>query len=189
MRQIPVIDLSKAPGEKGAWDRSRLIIYMWAVTERLVVTNSWQISSRLRIAALRLFGAKIGNGVVFRPRCRVRFPWKLSVGERAWIGEDVWIHNSAPVVLGNDVVVSQGTFITTGSHAARRDMGTITRPVLVEDGAWITSRCVILGGTTVGRSSIVTPLSLVRGDVPANSIFGSPAGTVQGVRFSDGGAE
>ena len=65
---VPVIDLSKAPGERQAWDRAPLVVYLWAVFELLFVTNPFQISSRLRVLVLRMFGAEIGSRVIFRPR-------------------------------------------------------------------------------------------------------------------------
>jgi len=142
----------------------------------LFVTNSWQISSSLRIRVLRLFGAEIGAGVIFRPRTRVKFPWKLHIGDRSWIGEGVWFHNQDHVYVGHDVSISQETFLTTGSHAHRRDMALITRPIYIEDGAWITSRVIVLGGSRLGRSSLVTPGTVVSGEVPENTIWGNSGG-------------
>lgn len=188
-QDIPVIALRLAPGERASWDRPLPVVLMWSVVELLLVTNPWQISSRLRVWALRRFGAKIGDGVVFRPRTRVRFPWKLEVGEDSWIGEGVWIHNQARVTVGKDVVLSQETFLTTGSHAHRRDMGLVTRPIVIEDGAWVTSRCMVVGGVTVGRSALVHPMSVVTSNLAPNSVSrGNPATTI-GSRFKldDGG--
>jgi putative colanic acid biosynthesis acetyltransferase WcaF len=173
LSDIPVIDLSKAPGERAAWDRPRWLVYLWAVCELLFVTNPWQISSGIRVRVLRIFGAEIGKGVVFRPRARVKFPWNLHVGDRSWIGEGVWFHNQDHIHLGHDVVISQDTFLTTGSHRHRKDMALITRPIVVEDGAWVTSRCVVLGGSRIGRSSLVRPLSLLDGaTIPAAQVWG-----------------
>ena len=178
---IPVIDLSKAPGEREAWGRSALVVYLWGIVELLLVTNPWQISSGVRVRVLRLFGADIGKGVIFRPRTRVKFPWKLHVGDRSWIGEGVWFHNQDHIRVGHDVVLSQETFLTTGSHAHRRDMALITRPITVEPGVWVTSRCMVLGGAHVGRSALVTPGTVVTGEVPANTIWN---GSAVGPRFS-----
>jgi putative colanic acid biosynthesis acetyltransferase WcaF len=169
-RDIPVVSLKLAPGERGAWDRPRLVVYLWGVVELLFVTNPWQISSRIRVGVLKGFGADIGRGVVFRPRTRVKFPWKLHIGDDCWIGEGVWFHNQDHIRIGNDVVVSQETFLSTGSHAHRRDMALLTRPIMIEDGAWIASRCVILGGTSIGRSALLTPMTIASGPVPANTI-------------------
>lgn len=171
MSDIPVIDLSQAPGERAAWDRPAWVVYLWAICELLFVTNAWQISSGLRVRVLRAFGAEIGEGVVFRPRTRVKFPWKLHIGDRSWIGEGVWFHNQDHVYIGRDVVISQETFLTTGSHRHRRDMALITRPITIEDGAWVTSRCVVLGGVTVGRSALIKPLTRIDSDVEPNTIW------------------
>ena len=181
---IPVIDLSQAPGERAAWDRPVWVVYLWGVCELLFVTNPWQISSGLRVRVLRAFGAEIGDGVVFRPRTRVKFPWKLHIGARSWIGEGVWFHNQDHIYVGHDVVISQETFLTTGSHAHRRDMALITRPIHIDAGAWITSRCVVLGGTRVGRSALARPLTVVSGDVPANAVIAGPEASVVGARFA-----
>jgi putative colanic acid biosynthesis acetyltransferase WcaF len=182
--QVPVINLAEAPGEHAAWDRPKAVIYVWAIFELLFVTNAWQISSGLRIWVLRLFGAEIGEGVVFRPRTRVKFPWKLHIGDRCWIGEGVWLHNQDYVHIGHDVAISQDTMLTTGSHAHRRDMALITRPITIEPGVWITSRCIILGGARIGRSSLVRPMTTVSGVVGQNSIVSGPNADFVGFRFS-----
>lgn len=99
--------------------------------------------------------------MIFRPRTRVKYPWKLCIGDRTWIGEGAWIHNQDAVSIGDDVVISQEAFITTGSHAHRRDMALITRPVVLESGVWVTTRCIVLGGTIIKTSAIITPNSVV----------------------------
>jgi putative colanic acid biosynthesis acetyltransferase WcaF len=183
--EIPVIPLRQAPGERSAWGRSAFTVYLWGLCEWLFVTNALQVSSRVRVWMLRRFGATIGTDVVFRPRTRVKFPWKLTIGDDCWIGEGVWIHNQDEVTIGADVVISQESMLTTGSHAHRSDMALVTAPIFVEDGVWITSRCLILGGATIGRSALVAPMSVVSGHVAAGRIVrGNPAADV-GARFRE----
>lgn len=182
-----IIDLSVSGGEREAWDRPTWVIYLWPLVEWLLVTNALQPSSGVRTRVLRAFGAQIGTKVIIRPRCRVKHPWKLRIGDRSWIGEGVWIHNQTHVSIGEDAVVSQETFITTGTHAFRTDMSLVMRPVVVEDGAWITSRCIVLAGSRVGRSALVLPGTTVRGAVPSGSVFGSPPAAVVGERFAADG--
>lgn len=181
---VPVIDLSEAPGERVAWGRPAWVVYLWGVCEWLFVTNALQISSAVRVAVLRAFGAEIGEGVVFRPRTRVKFPWNLHIGDHSWIGEGVWIHNQDHIHIANDVVISQDTFLTTGSHAHRRDMALVTRPIYIEAGAWITSRCVVLGGTRVGRSVLARPMTVVSGEIAPNAVVSGPDAAVVGTRFA-----
>lgn len=182
------VDLSRAPGQRSAWDRSKATVYLWSITELLFLTNAWQPSSRLRVAVLRAFGATIGDGVIFRPRTRVKFPWKLHIGDRSWIGEGVWIHNQDQVTVGADVAISQEAFVTTGSHAHRRDMALITKPVNIGAGTWVTTRAMLLGGTTLGPNCLVTPMSVVKGQYPTNTIVAGNPAQIAGHRFPPGDA-
>jgi putative colanic acid biosynthesis acetyltransferase WcaF len=182
---VAVLDLSLAPGERQAWDRSPLIVYLWGLVEILFVTNPLQISSGLRVKILRAFGAEIGKDVIFRPRTRVRFPWKLHLGDRCWIGEGVWFHNQDHIYVGHDVVISQESFLTTGSHSMRKDMALVTKPIRISAGAWITTRSIVLGGARIGVSSVVAPGTVVKAGqvIPDGAIFAAPEGTIVGQRF------
>lgn len=180
---VPVIDLSRAPGARVAWDAPLWKVLLWSAAELLLVSNAWQISSAIRIAALRAFGAQIGCNVIFRPRTRVKFPWKLRIGDRSWIGEGVWFHNQDLISVGSDAVISQDAFLTTGSHRHRKDMALITRPIYIGNGVWITSRCVVLGGASMGTSSLARPLTVVQGPVPANTIVSGSDCHIVGQRF------
>jgi putative colanic acid biosynthesis acetyltransferase WcaF len=181
-RPVPVVDLNEVPPFDDPRARPAWRVVLWWVVQRLLVTNSLQPSSALRARVLRAFGAEIGADVIIRPRVRIRFPWNLTVGDRCWLGEGVWISNRDRVVLGSDVVLSQETFVTTGSHD-RRHMGVVTSPVVVEDGAWVTTRCIVLRGVRVGRSAIVTPNTVVDRDVPPGAVYGAPRASVIGERF------
>lgn len=186
---IPVIRLEEAPGSKATWGRPSRIVYSWAIVERLLVRNSWQISSRLRAKVLKAFGAEIGRGVILRPGLRVTSPWKLAIGENSWIGDGVTIHNQDYIRIGSNAVISQEAFLTTGSHAYKTDMALITRPIVVEDGAWITTRAIVLGGSRIGVSALVGPGSVVKGEVPDGHIArGNPARVVKR-RFKEEGPD
>jgi putative colanic acid biosynthesis acetyltransferase WcaF len=178
---VPVIDLSVAPGERSVWGRPTWFVYLWAVCELLFVANPWQVSSTIRVAVLRAFGATIADGVIFRPRTRVKFPWKLHIGARSWIGEGVWFHNQDHIFVGEDAVISQETMLTTGSHRHRTNMALVTKPIRIEDGAWLTSRCLVTGGVTIGKSALIKPMNRVDSDVPSNAIW--DASKIVGERF------
>ena len=115
--------------------RPALIEAAWMVVQWLLV-SSWIPGAAHRRFVLRLFGARIGAGVNLKPRLRVKFPWRLTVGAHSWIGEDVWIDNLAPVTIGSNCCLSQGAFLCTGSHDwSSPTFDLITRAITIEDGA------------------------------------------------------
>src|SRR5450432_2284161 len=88
----------------------------WYFTNVLFFKNSIVISSAVKVFLLRLFGAKVGAGVRIKPCVNIKYPWKLQIGDYSWIGEEVWIDNVTDVIIGNNVILSQGALILTGSH-------------------------------------------------------------------------
>jgi putative colanic acid biosynthesis acetyltransferase WcaF len=169
------INLKKAG--HGLFRRSRPLWfeYLWMIVERIFVNNSLQPSTRVRVFLLRLFGAKIGRDTLIR-NIHVKFPWNLEIGDRCWLGEGVWLHNQDKLTIGADSVISQQSFVTTGSHDVRETMDLITRPVNIGRGVWVTSRCIILAGVDIGDNAVLTPGSVANRSLAASGIFsGNPA--------------
>ena len=179
------IDLSRAG--LGAFRRTRpkWFEFLWMIVEFLFISNPLQVSTALRVMTLRAFGAKIGRDVIIRD-IHVKFPWNLEIGDRSWLGERAWIHNQDRVTIGQDAVVSQGTFITTGSHDITKTMDLITRPIQIHDGAWITSNCIVQMGVEIGANTIVTPGSVVHKSLPPGKIFGGNPAVLIRDRWPDG---
>jgi putative colanic acid biosynthesis acetyltransferase WcaF len=106
---------------------------------------------------------------------RVKAPWNLEVGDNCWFGVDVWLYNQASIRIGSNVCISQGTFLSAGSHDLSETMDLRVAPIVIEDGVWITSKCVVQMGVVIGRSAVVTPLSVVhRSLAPAGVYGGNP---------------
>ncbi|WP_354576110.1 putative colanic acid biosynthesis acetyltransferase [Frigoribacterium sp. UYMn621] len=132
----------------------------------------------VRNRILRVFGANIGRSVLIRHRVRIHWPWKLTVGDGSWIGEETWILNLEPVTIGADVCISQGVFLCTGSHLRRSATFEFDNaPIVIEDGAWVAARATVLRGCTIGADSVVGATALVVADVAAGSIVVAPAST------------
>jgi len=149
----------------------------WYLTNILFFKNTFNISSALKVFLLKLFGAQIGTGVVIKPGVNIKYPWKLTVGNHSWIGEEVWIDNLSTVVIGNSVTVSQGALILTGSHDHTKEtFDFISLPVELEDGSWIGAKAVVYGGVTCYSHSILGINAVAESNLLAYTIYkGNPA--------------
>jgi putative colanic acid biosynthesis acetyltransferase WcaF len=133
--------------------------------------------SALKRAALRCFGARVGRGVVLKPNLRITFPWKLTLGDHVWLGEECWIFNLAPITIEDHVCVSQRAFLCTGNHDYTSPaFDLVTKPIRVGRGAWIGASAFVGPGVTVGTHAVVSAGSVVTKDIPAYGVFqGNPA--------------
>lgn len=138
-------------------------------------------SPSLRAALLRAFGARIGRGVVVRANVSISFPWRLTVGDHVWIGEDVGILSLAPVRIEDNVCISQRAYLCTGSHDYRRgDFKLVTKPITVRAGSWIAATAFLAPGVEIGAGAVVAAGSVVTRDVPpATLVRGNPAEAVR----------
>jgi putative colanic acid biosynthesis acetyltransferase WcaF len=137
--------------------------------------------SALRTCLLRLFGAKVGRGVYWKPRVNIHIPWKLEVGDHALFGEEVFILNFETVVVGEQACISQRAFICTGNHDFTDiRMRYRNRPIRIGAGAWIGAQVFVAPGVDVGREAVATAGSVVLRDLPAATVCsGNPCTPVK----------
>ena len=175
------VQLSKFNNDWYSPGRSRTVQALWFFLGAPVVRCSLMPSSALRAWLLRLFGARIGAGVVLKPGVRIKFPWRLSLGDHSWIGEDCWLDNLQQISIGSNVCVSQGAYLCTGNHDwADGSFGLIVKPITLGDGSWVGAKCVLGPGVELGQCAIAAAGSVVTKSIPEYEIHaGNPAGFVR----------
>ncbi|HEV7403646.1 MAG TPA: WcaF family extracellular polysaccharide biosynthesis acetyltransferase [Chthoniobacteraceae bacterium] len=152
----------------GAFDRgaSRWREALWVLVKCLFFLPAFPLPSALRVAWLRAFGAGVGRGVVIRSRVNISYPWRLSLGDHVWLGEEVVILSLAQVTIESNVCISQRAFLCTGSHAFRSpSFDLITKPIIIRTGSWIAAQAFVAPGVTIGPDSMVAAGAVVTRDV------------------------
>ena len=96
--------------------RNAFTVQLWWLVQSVLFKTSPQFLYGWRNFLLRLFGAKIGKKVIIRPSVKVTYPWKLSIGDYSWIGDDVALYTLGNIEIGDNVVISQRSYLCTGSH-------------------------------------------------------------------------
>lgn len=149
---------------------------LWYFTNVLFFKNGLNVSSGLKIILLKLFGCKIGFGVVIKPSVNIKYPWKLTIRDYSWVGEHVWIDNLSDVNIGNNVCISQGALLLCGNHDYKKTtFDLITQPITLEDGVWIGAKAIVCGGVTCKTHSVLSVASIASKDLEPYGIYrGNP---------------
>ena len=160
--------------------KSAITVQLWWLVQSLLFHTSPQFMYGWRRWLLRIFGAKIGAGVLIRPSVRVTYPWRLEIGDHAWIGDFVELYTLDRITIGDDAVVSQFSKLVTGTHDFEKptfDM--VTKPIVIEKQAWVSANCFVAPGVTVGRGAVALACSLILKDVPELMVVAGQPATVK----------
>lgn len=129
--------------------------------------NKW------RIFLLKCFGANIKKGARVLPSCKIWAPWNLTLGEYSVIGDDVDCYCVDKITIGNRVTISQRSFLCSASHdITSLRLPLITKPIMIEDFAWVCSECFVGLGVTVKEGSIIAARSVLIRDSESWQIYG-----------------
>ncbi len=179
MDTSPQPQINLAAYSRGDFDRGASIFReaLWVLVSFWLFRLCPFKFSALKRLALRCFGARVGRGVIIKPNLRITFPWKLTLGNDVWLGEECWLLNLAPIVIEDNVCISQRAFLCAGNHNYKSlNFDLTTQPVRVENSAWIGANAFVGPGVTVGARSVVCAGSVVTETLPADGIFrGNPA--------------
>jgi putative colanic acid biosynthesis acetyltransferase WcaF len=111
----------------------------------------------------------------------VLYPWKLTVGDNCWIGDNAVIYTIDEIILGRHTVVSQDVYLCAGTHDAYNiAFPVVASPITIESECWIAARAFVGPGVRVGHGAVIGACSVVQSDVPpAVVVAGFPARAIQ----------
>ena len=157
--------------------KSKVTIQIWWIIQDTIFAWSPQFFYGWRRFLLRLFGAKIGKGVLVRSSVKITYPWNVDIGDYSWIGEENVLYSLGKITIGKNVALAHKVYINTGGHDYKKTSFDIfAKPVIIEDQCWITNDVYIAPGVTIGKGSIIGARSTVLSNMPSGKIcVGMPA--------------
>ena len=147
-------------------------IALWYAVSIAFFRTAIPYPSQLKAFVLRMFGAKIGQRVIIKPSVVIKYPWKLSIGDHSWIGEQVWIDNLDQVTIGNHCCISQGAMLLCGNHNYKKPtFDLMVKPIVLEDGVWIGARCLVGPDVRCEQNSVLCATTMTFDNVSANHLI------------------
>ena len=134
---------------------------------RLYVKSNWVFGDDVKIET---------NCSIFAREPESNGTLMIQNGSR--IGDYTIIDLVHDVVIGKDVAIGPNCTIYTHDHVYTDKNvpawkgGLVSKPVVIEDGAWIGSGVTILPGVTVGKRAVVAAGSVVTKNIESESIYG-----------------
>ena len=161
---------------EGFRGRSSFIVQLWWIFQSTIFACSPQFMYKWRVFLLRSFGARVGDNVLIRPSARITFPWKVRIGNDSWIGDDVVIYSLGDIDIGNDVVISQRSYICSATHDhSTPSFDMLRKAIKIEDQSWLATDVFVGPGVSIGEGAVIGARSSVFKDVPAYTVsIGSP---------------
>lgn len=152
-------------------------LLLWQLFSTLFFLNHLSALNSVKVILLRMFGAKIGKGVVIKQGVRIKYPWLLEVGDCVWIGELVWIENHSKVRIGSHTCISQGAMLLCGNHDySKPTFDLMVGEITLEEGVWIGAKAMVCPGVTCHSHSVLSVCSVASKNLEAYSIYrGNPA--------------
>jgi putative colanic acid biosynthesis acetyltransferase WcaF len=150
------------------------VVWLLAFRPSPVPLHSW------RRLVLRLFGSQIAPHVAIYPSVRIWAPWNLQVGTAATVGPGVNLYNVSQIRIGDDAVVSQGSYLCTATHDhLAGDFALMVAPIEVGSNAWVAAEAFVAPGIIIGASAVIGARSTVTKCVEDFAIVaGNPASRI-----------
>jgi 2,3,4,5-tetrahydropyridine-2,6-dicarboxylate N-succinyltransferase len=120
-----------------------------------------ELGVRVVPPATARYGAFLSRGVVLMPSY-------VNIG--AWVGPNTMVDTWATVGSGAQIGANVHLAGGVGIGGVLEPPG--ARPVIVEDGAFIGSRCIIVEGVRIGREAVLAPNVTLTASVPIIDVTG-----------------
>jgi acetyltransferase-like isoleucine patch superfamily enzyme len=134
---------------------------------------------------------RVGGNLKIGNNCRIECfaatndcTFKLELGDNVSLGNNVHIGAANHIRIGDGVLLGSNILIIDHNHGKpsldihnKVSRPPKTRPlyskgtVIIERNVWICDSAIILGGSHIGENSIISAGSIVRSNIPPNTIY------------------
>ena len=157
---------------------SLIRIILWYIVSILVFRNPFMVYLySFKSFLLRVFGAKVGKGLVIKPNVNIKYPWLLEIGDNVWLGEGVLIEDFTNLKIGSNVCISQGAALIGAGHNYKKStFDLLLYKITIEDGVWIAAGAIVCVNVKCASHAVLTAGSVATADLEPYKVYqGNPA--------------
>lgn len=172
---------------RSAWSRLRRYVYTRRAARALGCSPAQlDVSGPCVIHGGGRFA--IGKNVSLRATPRLPIELYCAPGATLTLQDNCFLNQGTHIACMREVTIGQHCLIAdqalimdTDFHAVGGEP-TRTAPVIVERGAWVGARAIILKGVTIGERAIIGAGAVVARSIPARSVaVGNPAKVIRSI--------
>jgi acetyltransferase-like isoleucine patch superfamily enzyme len=164
--------------ESSPWTfREKVLRAIWMLVGRPVFRLSFHNWYGFRRRILRLFGARIGEGVSIRPSAHIEIPWNLDIRDGVTVGDFAILYSLGVITIGERTIISQYAHICAGTHDYNdRRFRLIRDPVTIGQDVWIGADAFVGPNVAIGDLAVIGARTSVYKDLAGGEVFvGNPA--------------
>ena len=104
---------------------------------------------------------------------RIDHNGELYIGDKVFINDNCSINCINKITIGEYTKIGPNVSINDNDHNFRKngDGRMLTGEVIIGKNVWIGANTVILRNTVIGDNAVIAAGSIVKGDIPANTVF------------------
>ena len=169
---LQIVDPNQESQFASPWPTSeRILRLLWEFCWWLFCAWTPKPANPWRLFWLGVFDAKIDGTPFVHQRARIAIPWKLTLHDRACLGDRANAYSLGEIEIGSRATIAQEAYLSTGSHDFTHPAYPwVVAKITIEEDAFIGARAFVMPGVTIGARAIVGACSVVTRDVPADVI-------------------
>ncbi len=174
--------MSQADAFSSPWTlRHRLAYVVWTLVWKLLFRPTPKILCRWRVFLLRCFGAHISGRPFVASSAIIRYPWLLTLEDRACLSDHSECYNLARITVKARATVAQQVYLCAGTHDfSDPKLPLVVGEIVVGEDVFLGARSFVLPGITIGAGAILGACAVATKDLDPWTIYvGNPAKPVK----------